>query len=74
VVLSLWDIDDEVSKRFFLAFHQSLHELGEPMMALRRAQLDLLRDDDPMVAHPASWAAFICMGGLDRRKVRSLDL
>jgi CHAT domain-containing protein len=74
VVLSLWDIDDHVSKRFFVAFHRSLQALGEPMMALRRAQLALLRDNDPLVAHPANWAAFICMGGLDRQKARSLDL
>ncbi len=65
VVGSLWDIDDSVSRRFFIAFHRALLSEGDPVVALRKAQLALLRDDDTSLAHPASWAAFICMGGLD---------
>jgi len=29
------------------------------------AQIALLRGNDASLAHPASWAAFICVGGLD---------
>jgi CHAT domain-containing protein len=65
VVASLWDIDDAVSRRFFVAFHRALLAEGDPVVALRKAQLALLRSDDASLAHPASWAAFICMGGLD---------
>ncbi len=65
VVASLWDIDDAVSRRFFVAFHRALLVEGDPVVALRKAQMTLLRGDDASLAHPASWAAFICMGGLD---------
>jgi CHAT domain-containing protein/tetratricopeptide (TPR) repeat protein len=65
VVASLWDIDDAVSRRFFTAFHRGLLDAGDPLVALRRTQVAFLHDGDPSLAHPASWAAFICMGGLD---------
>ena len=71
VVASLWDIDDAVSRRFFVTFHRALRVLDEPLLALQQAQISLLRDGDPSYARPASWAAFVCMGGLDRRKVAS---
>ena len=64
VVASLWDIDDSVSRRFFVSFHRALLQDGNPLVALRKAQITLLRGDDVSLAHPASWAAFICMGGL----------
>jgi len=65
VVASLWDIDDAVSHRFFISFHRALLERGSPESALRETQLALLRGNDVWLSHPASWAAFICMGGLD---------
>jgi CHAT domain-containing protein len=65
VVASLWDIDDAVSRRFFVSFHRALLEEGDPLLALRTAQIEFLHGDDVSLAHPASWAAFICMGGLD---------
>ena len=65
VVASLWDIDDSVSRRFFITFHRALLSGGDPVVALRAAQIALLRSGDPSLAHPASWAAFVSMGGLD---------
>jgi CHAT domain-containing protein len=65
VVASLWDIDDSVSRRFFIAFHRALLTEKDPVLALRTAQISLLRGDDAALAHPASWAAFVSMGGLD---------
>jgi CHAT domain-containing protein len=65
VVASLWDIDDSVSRRFFVSFHRALLQDGDPLVALRKAQIAFLRGDDASLAHPASWAAFICMGGVD---------
>lgn len=69
VVASLWDIDDAVSRRFSVAFHRSLLAEGDPALALRQAQIALLRDADPAFAHPASWAGFVMLGGLDHRKL-----
>ena len=65
VVASLWDIDDTVGRRFFGSFHRALLVEGDPVLALRKAQMAFLRGDDESLAHPASWAAFICIGGLD---------
>jgi CHAT domain-containing protein len=65
VVASLWDIEDVVSRRFFVAFHRALLAEGDPVLALRKAQIALLRGADVSLAHPASWAVFICMGGVD---------
>jgi len=67
VVASLWDIDDAVSRSFFVAFHRALLVEGDPVLALRQTQIALLRDADPSLAHPASWAGFVCVGGLDHR-------
>jgi CHAT domain-containing protein len=65
VVGSLWDIDDSTSHRFFVDFHRALLAEGDPVVALRKAQIAHLRSNDSSLSHPASWAAFICMGGLD---------
>jgi CHAT domain-containing protein/tetratricopeptide (TPR) repeat protein len=65
VVASLWDIEDSLSRPFFVAFHRALLAQDDPVAALRTTQLHYLRGPDPALAHPASWAPFICMGGLD---------
>jgi CHAT domain-containing protein len=74
VIASLWDIDDSVSHRFFVSFHRALLHDGDPLVALRKAQIALLRGDDASLAHPASWAAFICMGGLDPHSLSKGEL
>jgi CHAT domain-containing protein len=68
VVASLWNLDDEVSRRFFVAFHASLLREGEPTRALQRTQVSFLRDPDPVLAHPASWAGLVSMGGVASRR------
>jgi CHAT domain-containing protein len=65
VVASLWDIEDATSRRFMVAFHRALLEGRDPVQALRAVQISILRNSDSSFAHPANWAAFICMGGLD---------
>jgi CHAT domain-containing protein len=74
VVASLWDIDDSVSRQFFVVFHRALLAEGDPHLALRKAQLVLLNGEDVTLAHPASWAAFICMGGLDPHSLSKGDV
>jgi CHAT domain-containing protein len=65
VVSTLWDIDDSISRRFFILFHRALLDQGDPLLALRTAQIALLHGGEASLAHPASWAAFIAIGGLD---------
>jgi CHAT domain-containing protein len=64
VVASLWNLDDEVSRRFFVAFHESLIGEGEPTGALQRTQMSFLHDADPVLAHPAAWAGLVSLGGV----------
>ena len=64
VVASLWDVDDTISRRFFISFHRALLLERDPVLALRTAQIALLSSDDESLSHPANWAAFISMGGL----------
>jgi CHAT domain-containing protein len=63
VVASQWEIDDFVSRRFFVAFHRAFQKFGEPLLALRDAQLRLMRSGNSDLAHPSNWAAFVCLGG-----------
>jgi CHAT domain-containing protein len=65
VVAALWDIDDSTSHLFFMDFHRALLRDGDPVLALRTAQISLARSNDSSLSHPASWAAFISIGGLD---------
>ena len=74
VVASLWDIDDAVGRRFFVAFHRALLAGSEPPQALRRAQIALLRDPEASRAHPSNWGAFVSMGGLDRHSFLKGDV
>ena len=62
------------SRRFFVAFHRALLAGAEPPQALRRAQIALVRDTDASRAHPSSWAAFVCIGGLDQHSFLKGDV
>jgi CHAT domain-containing protein len=64
VVASQWNLDDVVSRRFFVAFHERLLREGEPTRALQRTQVSFLSDPDPVLAHPASWAGLVSLGGV----------
>ncbi|MGH9204134.1 MAG: CHAT domain-containing protein, partial [Vicinamibacterales bacterium] len=62
VVASQWDVEDRATERLFLEFHRVLSELQNPVAALRVAQLKLLRDENSVLASPASWGAFVALG------------
>jgi len=68
VVASLWDVDDAVSRRFFVAFHRALLAEGEPLLALQRTQVAFLHDPNPELAQPGTWAGFLAIGGLEPRE------
>ncbi|HEX2062531.1 MAG TPA: CHAT domain-containing protein, partial [Thermoanaerobaculia bacterium] len=56
VVGTLWEIDDDVSARVFLRFHEHLRTGMTPARALRAAQIDFRHSTDPRLGHPATWA------------------
>jgi CHAT domain-containing protein len=63
VVASLWDIDDEASRRLAVGFHRMLRAGEDFGAALRKAQLELLSAEDESLHSPAAWAAFEVIGG-----------
>jgi CHAT domain-containing protein len=71
VIATLWDVDDAVSRRFSVTFHRNLLADGDAALAMQHTQAAFLRAADPSLAHPASWAGFVVLGGLDHRKVAS---
>ena len=62
VIASQWDVDDRATEQLTLAFHRELAKSGNPVEALRTAQLSLLRSGDVMQARPESWGAFVAVG------------
>lgn len=51
-------IDDRPGGRMLVAFHTAYASGLDPAAALQRAQLELLRGNDPQLADPKIWAAF----------------
>lgn len=62
VVASLWDIDDDVARELSVAFHRGLREGRSPAAALRDAQLQMLRSNDPRFRQLRAWAALQLYG------------
>lgn len=64
VVASLWAVESDSTARLVVSLHR--HRTRERLPtaeALRRAQLELLRGEDPRHRHPFYWAAFTATGG-----------
>jgi CHAT domain-containing protein len=62
VIASQWDVDDQATEQLTLAFHRELAKTGNPIAALRTAQLAMLRSHDPVYTLPESWGAFVAIG------------
>jgi CHAT domain-containing protein/tetratricopeptide (TPR) repeat protein len=62
VIASQWDVDDRATQQLTLAFHRELAQSGDPVRALRAAQLTLLRSGDAVQSLPESWGAFVAVG------------
>ncbi|HEX6911335.1 MAG TPA: CHAT domain-containing protein [Longimicrobium sp.] len=58
VIGSLWEVDDAPTQRLMAAFHAGYAVSGDPVRALRQAQLHLLDSDDAALASPSAWAGF----------------
>ena len=62
VVASLWSVDDEATARLFEAFHGNYQKTGDPVIALRDAQLKMLHSSNKKDRSPWAWAAFEVIG------------
>lgn len=68
VVATAWDVDDEGSEAFALELHRQWRLLGRGELALRAAQLALLRDEAGRFSHPVFWAGFEIYRGKGRER------
>jgi len=55
---SLWEVDDRLSRPLMVQLHRVYRATPEGAVALRTAQLSLLRSSDPALRSPAAWAGF----------------
>jgi CHAT domain-containing protein len=62
VIASAWDVDDATTAQLFTAFHEELTRSGDPVQALRSAQLSLLHSGDAALASPRAWGGFVALG------------
>lgn len=64
VVSSLWRVEDQATRQLMLAFYRSLHGGGDPAVALRAAQRELLSGSEERLRSPSAWAGFEAFGGV----------
>ena len=62
VVASLWSVDDRATADLFDSFYQFLLGGDDPVDALRKAQLGMLRGGNTADRPPQAWAAFEVIG------------
>jgi CHAT domain-containing protein len=62
VVASLWSVDDQATADLFDGFYQFLLGGDDPVDALRKAQLGMLRGGNLADRPPQAWAAFEVIG------------
>jgi CHAT domain-containing protein len=58
VVGSLWRVEDQQTRALMESFHRAYSQSGDGAVALRVAQLELIRSGDPASSAPAAWAGF----------------
>lgn len=62
VVASLAPVSDRAARVLSVAFHREFQRTGDPVGALRVAQLALLAEKDPTLSAPEAWAPFVVIG------------
>lgn len=58
VVGSLWQVDDRLTPALMQVFHEEFRNSDDPAVALREAQLKMLRSSNAELRSPATWAGF----------------
>jgi CHAT domain-containing protein/tetratricopeptide (TPR) repeat protein len=61
VIGAIRPVDDEAAAAFAVAFHRAFAMSGDPVAALRRAQLECLAS--PKCSDPGEWSLWIAIGG-----------
>ena len=63
VMATLWKIEDSAAAVFLSEFYRALNSAGDPVAALRQAQVHCIRDARSKAHRPRVWAAFQMAGG-----------
>jgi CHAT domain-containing protein len=67
VIASLWPVDSDSAAELMISFHKYRRQGGLPtVVALQKAQLDMLGGADSRWRHPYHWAPFTVIGGYAR--------
>ena len=61
ILMSLWEVDDEVTSKFMIEFYRQWTSGNTKMEALKKAQ-SVIKQEYP---DPQHWAAFILLDALD---------
>jgi CHAT domain-containing protein len=62
VVGALWDINDATARDLLVSFHRHYRQGEDSAVALRSAQLELLRSKNPILRSGLTWAPFQVIG------------
>lgn len=62
VIGSLWDVEDATAEELLVSFHRHYRRGSDAAVALRAAQLDLLRNTNPGLSSVLAWAPFQVIG------------
>ena len=62
VIGSLWAANDDAARMMSHLFHQNLRDGAAPAVALRNAQLAMLRSPDPRFRAPLAWSGYQLYG------------
>jgi len=58
VIGSLWKVDDSLTGELMARFYEEYGKNSNAAVALREAQLRMLRDTNPHFSPPWAWAGF----------------
>jgi CHAT domain-containing protein len=58
IVGSVWNVDDNTARQFGVSFHRHYRDSNDAAVALRAAQLELIRQGTPVL----TWAPFLMIG------------
>ena len=64
VLATLWSVNSDSTATLMERFHQLRKETKSTVVALQKAQIEMLSSADPNRRHPYYWAPFVVTGGM----------
>jgi CHAT domain-containing protein/tetratricopeptide (TPR) repeat protein len=73
IIMSLWKVNDMVSADIMSALYKNLKKGEKLNEALRNSKITYINQSDPLMSHPANWAAFVPLGQVNAIYDRKLN-